>query len=295
HAQTWPDMIEFVMAQVLLFGNALVEVVADAQGRVIELKPIPWPNVSVQLLRNGRLAYDVYEGAGLYGNPDARRRRLLADEVLHLRDRSNDGLVGVSRLQRAYGSVQTAAHIAEAAKAVFENGCYPSGVIETPATLALGQRQDMQEAFSRLNQGTGKMGKIMIIDQGQSWKKMTVDPVDAQMMEARRHSTEEICRIYQVPPPLVADYSHNTFTNSDAAGRWFSQFCLLPWVRKLEAEFSKSLFTGTDYALELDMSGYDRGDTATRWAAYKIAVEAGILTADEVREAEGWNPRTGVS
>ncbi|MGL6087000.1 MAG: phage portal protein, partial [Enterobacterales bacterium] len=46
HAQTWPDMIEFVMAQVLLFGNALVEVVADAQGRVIELKPIPWPNVS---------------------------------------------------------------------------------------------------------------------------------------------------------------------------------------------------------------------------------------------------------
>lgn len=42
--------------------------------------------------------------------------------------------------------------------------------------------------------------------------------------------------------------------------------------------------------MELDMSGYDRGDSATRWQGYKTAVEAGILTPNEIREIEGWNP-----
>jgi HK97 family phage portal protein len=131
----------------------------------------------------------------------------------------------------------------------------------------------------------------MVLDQGLKWRQMTVNPVDAEMLATRRFETEEICRLFQVPPPLIQDYSHNTFTNSEQAGRWFAQFCLLPWVRKVEAEFSRSLFAGTPYALELDMSGFDRGDAANRWAAHKIAVESGILTPDEVREVEGWNPR----
>jgi HK97 family phage portal protein len=289
--QTWPDLVEFTMAQVLLWGNALIEIVAGPDGRVVELRPVPWVNVSVQLLPSGRLAYDVYEVNGLYGGTDGRRRRLLADEVVHLRDRSNDGLVGVSRLQRAFGAVKTAFNIAESSNATFENGCYPSGVISTPATLNREQRLLMQESYSAFNQGPAKTGRILIMDQGMNWQRMTVNPVDAQMLESRRFSSEELCRVFQVPPPLVQDYTNNTFTNSEQAGRWFSQFCLLPWVRKLEAEFNRSLFAGSPYALELDLSAFDRGDSGSRWAAHKIAVEAGILTPAEVREVEGWNPR----
>jgi phage portal protein BeeE len=39
------------------------------------------------------------------------------------------------------------------------------------------------------------------------------------------------------------------------------------------------------------MSALLRGDAETRWASHKIAVEAGILDPDEVREIEGFNPR----
>jgi phage portal protein BeeE len=45
------------------------------------------------------------------------------------------------------------------------------------------------------------------------------------------------------------------------------------------------------HRLEIDLSGLMRGDPAQRWAAWKIAVEANILTPDEVRQEEGWNPR----
>ena len=45
--------------------------------------------------------------------------------------------------------------------------------------------------------------------------------------------------------------------------------------------------------LELDLGGFLRGDPAQRWAGYDIAIKNQVLTPNEVREAEGYNPRTG--
>ncbi len=83
-----------------------------------------------------------------------------------------------------------------------------------------------------------------------------------------------------------------SLSNSETAGRWFATFCLAPWARKIEAEFARSVFpTNGPYELSLDLSGFLRGDPETRWAAHKIALESGVLDADEVRQEEGWNKR----
>ena len=72
-----------------------------------------------------------------------------------------------------------------------------------------------------------------------------------------------------------------------------AMFTLAPWARKIEAEFARSVFPSSgQFELELDLSGFLRGDPATRWNAHKIAIEAGVLDPDEVRQVEGWNPRT---
>jgi phage portal protein BeeE len=81
------------------------EIVTDARGAVTALKPIPWEWAQVQMLANGPLVYDVVELTHIYGGT-GKPRRLLQDEVLHLRDRSDDGLIGRSRLQRAAAVVQ---------------------------------------------------------------------------------------------------------------------------------------------------------------------------------------------
>lgn len=41
------------------------------------------------------------------------------------------------------------------------------------------------------------------------------------------------------------------------------------------------------------MSGFDRGDPATRWQTHAIAAQNGILTVDEIREVEGYSPMVG--
>ena len=73
----------------LLRGNAVSEIAVDARGALVGLLPVSWDMLSIVELPGGRIAYDVSEATG-------GTRRLLPEEVFHLRDRSDDGIVGVS-------------------------------------------------------------------------------------------------------------------------------------------------------------------------------------------------------
>ena len=293
--QTWPDFIEWLLASTLLRGNGLAEIVTDARGAVVGLVPIPWELVSVQLLPSGRLVYDVTETT-IMGGASGRPRRLLQGEVLHLRDRSDDGLVGRSRLQRAAMVVGAGLSLQDFSRALYANGINPSGVLEVPGTLKDDQLKLLQGHFGRAFGGTGNTAKALVLESGVTWKQVSISPEDAELLASRRFQGEELCRLYGVPPPIIGDLTHGTFTNSETAGRWFAQHTLTPWIRKIEAEFTRSVFseaTRASHELELDLSGFLRGDPETRWASHEIAIRNRILTPNEVRQVEGWNARDG--
>jgi HK97 family phage portal protein len=281
---TWADFIEHLVASALLTGNGLATIERDDRGRLLSLTWVPWGMVTVQYLRSGRLAYDVSDGRG------GPVRRFLQGEVLHLRDRTDDGLIGRSRLSRAADTVAGVVASNTFARSFLDRGMAPSGVIELDGNFSAEQYQQLRDQMRERHNGARNAGRTLILDGGMKWKASQISPEDGELLETRKFGVEEICRLFQVPPPLVQDYSHNTFTNSETAGRWFAQFTLAPWARKIEAEFARSLLAA-NVELELDLSGFLRGDPQTRWANHKIAIDAGVLDADEVRQVEGWNPR----
>lgn len=288
--QVWGALIESAIASVELFGNALVEILRSEDGTIIGLRFIPWAWVTVQMLSTGRMAFDVYEPQ--MPAMGARRRRLLAADCIHLKDRSDDGLIGRSRLSRARAALTAAAAQQTFATAFLERGAQPSGVISYDGPLTEEQRCDLRESFTRKHVGPAMAGTALILDDGLKWQAMQVSPEDAELLASRRFSVEEIARVFGVPPPLVGDLSHGTFTNSREAARWFGQFSLTPRVRRLEAELNRALFGPVSrYEIEFDMSDLLRSDPETRWASHKIAIEAGVLDPDEVRQLEGWNAR----
>lgn len=282
-SMTWPDTMEHWIASALLTGNGLLEIQRNGNGQLAGLRWIPWGTVTVAELASGRLAYDVADGRG-------HTRRLLEGEVLHLRDRTDDGRIGRSRLSRAAETVQ-AAHSANTHAASFlANGANPSGVIEVAGTMKPEQRQTLRESFKNRHSGAANAGSTLVLDGGMTWKAAQMSPEDSELLETRQFSVIELCRLFQVPPPIVQAYENNTFTNASQAGLWFATFCLAPWARKIEAEFARTALA-SGYELELDLSGFLRGDPETRWAAHKIAIETNVLDPDEVRQVEGWNPR----
>ena len=282
-SMTWPDFMEHLVSSALLTGNGLATIERDARGQLAGLTWVPWGMVTVQYLRSGRLAYDVADGRG-------GLRRFLQSEVLHLRDRTDDGLIGRSRLSRAADAVAGVVASNEFAKSFLDRGAAPSGIIELPGTFTNDQRNALRDQFNSRHSGASKAGGTLILDGGMTWKAASISPEDAELLDSRKFGVEEICRLFQVPPPLVQDYSHNTFTNSETAGRWFAQFTLAAWARKIEAEFARTVLN-SNVEMELDLSGFLRGDPQTRWANHKIAIDAGVLDTDEVRQVEGWNPR----
>ncbi|ROO26690.1 phage portal protein [Salinisphaera orenii] len=284
--QSWPDFMEWIVAQTLLRGNGLAQIMPDSMGRVNSLIPIPWEDVSVQVLPSGRLAFDVHDGYGY--------RRLLQDEVLHLTDRTDDGKIGRSRLQRARSVIGAGLQVQEYAESMFANQATPSGVIEADGKINNEQLQSLKSQFAKAYSGSANARKAMILDQGLHFKPVSVSPEDAELLASRRFTVEEIARVYSVPPPIIGDLSHGTFTNSETAGRWFAMHTLTPWLRKIEAQIVRSVFSERSRAtreFQFDLSGFLRGDPEQRWNSHKIAVDSGILTANEVREIEGYEPR----
>lgn len=288
--QTMPELVESMVASVLLSGNGLVEIERDG-GVVTGLRFIPWHWCNVMIAPSGRLVYDVKEQTGLYGQ-QGRTRRLLADDVVHIRDRSDDGILGRSRLSRSADTVASALQANEFARAFLANGASPAGAITSDQAIKPEALARLRQGIEERHAGGSNAGRVMILSDGLKFTPFQISPEDAELLQSRRFAVEEICRLFQVPPPIVGDYTNNTFTNSEAAGRWFAQFTLGPWARKIEAAFTRALLpAGSGLEVELDLSAFLRGDPQTRWAAHKIAVDAGILDADEVREAEGFNPR----
>lgn len=284
---TWPDWCEWLVSQVLLHGNALAEIRHDSRGAVTGLRPTPWRHVRPATLPDGNQVFDV-------SMPGEQRRRLTGDQVFYLRDRSDDGLIGRSRISRAPDVLGNAIALQDFAAHAWANQVVPSGALLVKGRLTEGQAAQLRAALEQKHAGPRRAGKVIILDNDTSWQSLSVSPEDAEILASRRFSVEELCRLFQVPPPIVQDYTHNTFTNSAQASLWFAQFSLAPWCRKIEAEFSRSVFLD-DASLEIDLSGLMRGDFATRWAAWKTAVDTNILTPDEIREVEGWAPRGAAS
>lgn len=279
---TWPDWVEFTVAQMLLRGNSVSVVDYDGAGRPIALRPIPWETITVKVLPTGQLAYDV--------NTPAAPIRYLDTDVFHVRDRMDGPYVGRSRISRAPGTITGALGLQTYSGAVWENAATPSIAVTLPATITPGGKRRMDAELTDRNVGARNAKRVLYLDKDTSITPLSVSPEDAEVLASRRFSVIEICRLFNVPPPIVQAYENNTFTNAAQANLWFATNSLAPIARKIEAEFSRSLFAGSAYHIEVDLSGLLRGDYATRWTANVAAVTAGILLPDEVREQEGYGP-----
>lgn len=290
---TWPSVAEWTMGSALLRGNALLRIERDGSGAPVALHPIPWDRVQPVLLANRRLAYDVTELDPVTGSA-GKTVRLLDTEVLHLRDRSDDGMVGRSRISRARETFGNALALHKWSGTMWREQATPSGAIKFPGQVSAEMLTRLRDQVSKRYTGAENARKVLLLEGGADWVSLSVSPEDAEVLASRRFTTEELARIFNVPPPLVGIWDHSSFTNSETAGRWFATFTLAPWVRKIEAEFQRSLFVGDERAthhIEFDLSGLMRGDYGARWQAHKIAVDSGILDPNEVREIEGFNPR----
>lgn len=281
-SQTAFEWREMETAHCLLAGNAYSEIVWDGAGNVVALKPLHPRNVTIVKLPNDRHRYDVTDSNG-------RVRHLLSEEVLHLRDRSDDGLVGKSRITVAREMLGGVLAAQEHGNRTFANGARLSGVLQTPHQMTEEQIQRLATSWQSQFSGTANAGRTAILENGLQYAQLAMSNADAQWLESRQFSVEEISRLFNVPPVLLGDLRHANFSNSVEMMRHFVTVTLRPWLTRIEQAMERALLgpiARSRYFIEFSAEGLLRGDSTNRASFYQSGINAGWLLPSEARRLE---------
>lgn len=137
----------------------------------------------------------------------------------------------------------------------------------------------------------------LILTGGLEPAQLSVNAKDAEILATRLFGVEEICRIFGVPPHLVGHTEKNSSWGSGMAeqGGNYVRYTLMDRLTDIRQEFNRKLWPVRErYFVAHNTAELERGDTAARYAAYRIALgragEMPFMSADEVRRQENMPP-----
>ena len=119
----------------------------------------------------------------------------------------------------------------------------------------------------------------------------------AQLIQSETLSIQDVARILNIPPHMIAELSHATFSNIEHQTIQFVEYTLRPIIKRLEVELRTKMFFSDEvgrYDVEFGLGGLLRGDTAARSNYYHNAILDGYMSRNEVRELEGLQHKDGL-
>lgn len=274
---------ETLMAHVLLWGNGYAEIERNVRGDVIGLWPL-MPDKTDVIRKDGVKHYVTRVNGQLI--------RLEDRNVLHISGLSHDGLKGYSPITLMRESLGLTIAAEEFGARMFSNNARPSGVLQSPGKLSPEAAQRLKESWSSIHQGLSNAHRVAILEEGLTWSQMSINPDDAQFLETRKLQKTEVATMFNIPPHMIGDLEHATFSNIEHQGIQFVVHTIRPWLVRWEQEINRKLFDG-DYFGEHIVDGLLRGDVKSRYDAYAVGRQWGWLSTNDVRALENQNPVEG--
>lgn len=131
--------------------------------------------------------------------------------------------------------------------------------------------------------------RVAVLEEGMAYKPISLPPEDSQFLETKQFSVTEICRIFRVPPHLVADLSRATFSNIEYQSLNFVMHSLTPWLVRIEQGIIKDLLLEEEqdtYFPKFNVDGLLRGDYQSRMNGYATGISNGFLSPNDVHRLE---------
>ncbi|MFZ5674292.1 MAG: phage portal protein [Pseudomonadota bacterium] len=287
--QTAVDFWDFISASVELWGNAYARKLIEG-GRLVGLVPVLPAPVSTRRLRDGTIEYRWSEDGKQFVETDRT--------MLHIRGPGGNPLGGMSTLTFGRHAFSLARATDKAAAKTFANGLRPSGALKFKEWLSPENRKTAHAELAE-KIGAENTGKPLVLEGGADWLPFSINPEDAQMLESRAFSVEEICRFFGVPPHMVGhtEKASSWGTGLEQQTLGFQKFTLRRRLKRIEQACEKQLLTPVERAqgmvIEFSLEGLLRADSAARATFYQQMTAIGAMTINEVRGLENLPPVDG--
>jgi len=300
HEEFNPELDAFVGRETLTawalgWGKGMAEITRDARGNARELWPIHPSRI--------RLKRDDANGS-LGGVAGALGWAVRSSDVLGvgrevwIPDRDmfhihgcGDGIEGVPILRAGAEAIGLGLAAQTTAGAILGNGLAPSATFSLTSALGAEELKAFRERMAEQS-GAMKSGGILILNGEGKLERWTINPEEAQLLEARGFQVEEVCRFFRRSPRKVGHKSSaQGWSTLDAEQVDDVNDCLMPWWIRWEREAKRKLIgPAPRLSLKHYVQGRMRGDAKTRSEYLRARVNMGTMTPNEVREIEDEEP-----
>ncbi|MEA5013452.1 MAG: phage portal protein [Candidatus Limiplasma sp.] len=275
---------EVMLSHLLLWGNSYCQIIRSGRNHVVSLYPLMPDRMEVDRNSVGTLTYT-------YSTSEGRIIRLAPEDVLHIPGLGFDGIMGYSPIALEKNAIGLGIAAEEYGSKFFGNGATPSGVLTHPNTVK--NPKALRESWNNAYGGSVNAGKVAILEEGMKFDRISIPNNEAQFLETRKFQVSEICRIFRVPPHLVGDLEHATFSNIENQSISFAVHTIRPWLVRIEQAINRALFSDSEkgrFYVQFNIDGLMRGAYKERMEGYAIARQNGWMSANDIRDLENMNP-----
>lgn len=275
---------EYLVAQMLLSGDAIAEIERGRGGVIRALYPLDSRAVNVRKV-DGRLRYEFCRDGVWLGRDQ--------DDVLHIPGFHSDGARGLSVIRHAARDAIGLALAAESfSSRFFASGAHPDVALKVPGKMSQEQIDNLRRIWSQKYGGAHNSSLPIVLTEGTELQEVTISAQDSQLIEARRFQVADIARAFGVPPHMVGETDKSTSWGSgiEQQGIGFVQYTLAPHLNRIEQEINRKCFRTAQHFVEFNVEGLLRGDSKARAEYYTRALggtqNPAWMTPNEVRRLE---------
>ena len=248
-----------------------------------ELWPIDTKRVTKEVNQKGKPRYKVDFGKEGY-------IYVSYTDMIELQGISTDGVVPYNPVKIFADAIGLSRAAEKYSSDFFKNGITPSGVVEVAGAMGERAYKRLKKSINDAHGGLGSKHKVMLLEDGAKFNRISAPPEEAQTIEARKFQVIEVARFFNVPPSKIMDYERATWGNMEEVNRQFVNDCLMEYIIPIEQLFTKQLLMDSEkqdgYYIKINLSGLLRGKQSERYTSYAQARQWGWLNANEIREME---------
>ena len=271
------------------YGNSYDEIVFDPN----TWQPIGWHKLdprrmTPKLNKAGKLVYE-------YRYENGRTDTLPAFKVLHFAMMSGDGIVGYSpiRCARETLALGKAADIFGAS--FFGQAARPSGMLTVTKELSDPAFRRLRQDVENLYTGSQNAGRVFVGEEGMGFTPITIPPDDAQFLETRKMSIEDVARLFGIPAHKIGGAAASGSVEEQNID--YQQSTLLGYCNIIEDELELKILNNPHelgvFKVSHDFQKLLRANAAARAAYNATAIQWGWATRNRVAEDEGYEPYKG--
>lgn len=173
----------------------------------------------------------------------------LAEQILHVRGLTIDGMADCELIQAARDSWGNGLAMQKFQSKFFANGGRIGGILELPAGMPKPARDEVENGFRKSYEGADNPFKTVILRDAAKFHAAQMSPVDSQLVEATEQQVRQVARWFNLPPAKLGLADATAYNAQEQTNQAYLDQTLAIWLKRIQAQATKRLLSTREQAL----------------------------------------------